>query len=276
MKLVLSASIELDGVSRTTRFAAIAASATAALVAFASLAGIVVPAIYARETATWRLQAVAQDWVNLVVDVPWLVAAAILALRGSRRARLLLGGALVYTAYSYAIYAFDVHFNALFLVYCAALGLPVYALVALAPDLRDASTWFARRPPRRLAGGLAMAGASVFALLWLSQIVPALLHGTVPDEVAAAGVMTNPVHVLDLSLVLPAMFAAGWLLWHDRALGYAAVPVLLGFAVLMGVAVAAMMIALAAPVVACVAFVAFLAIVAVVLAKMLFTAEVQS
>lgn len=232
-------------VSRAARFAAVAALAAATLVAIAALGGILAPATYARETPIWRTEGIGQDWASLVVDVPWLVGAASCVLRGSRRGRLLLASALVYTAYTYAVYALDVHFNALFLIYCGALGTSAYALVAIALELRDAATRFDARAPRRFAGGLAMACALGFALLWLAQIVPALRHGVAPADVDAAGLMTNPVHVLDLALVLPAMFAGGWLLWTGRALGYAVVPVLLGFLILMSVALAAMMAALA-------------------------------
>lgn len=143
------------------------------------------------------------------------------------------------------MYALDIHFNALFLVYCGALGAPFYALIALAPELHAARDWFDERVPRRFAGGFVMACACAFGALWLSQIVPAILRGTAPVDVDTEGLMTNPVHVLDLALVLPAMFAGGWLLWHRRPLGYALVPVLLGFAVLMGVALAGMAVALA-------------------------------
>jgi hypothetical protein len=243
MRLSISASIDV-GVPRSARFAALAGLATAALVVVAALGGIALPAMYARENPLWRTEGLGQDWASLLVDVPWLVVSALLVLRGSRRARFLLGGALAYTGYTYAVYAFDVHFNALFLVYCGALGTSAFALCALASDLRDAATWFGANVPRRFAGGFAMACAFAFALLWLSQIIPALLQGSSPTDVEACGLMTNPVHVLDLALALPALFAGGWLLWNDRPLGYAVVPVMLGFLVLMGAALVGMTIAM--------------------------------
>jgi len=246
MRVEFSASIEVPGVSRSARFVALMSFVTAALVAIASLGGILAPATYARETTLWRTEGIGQDWANVVVAVPWLVASAAFVLRGSRRGRLLLAGGLVYTAYTYAVYAFDVHFNALFLIYCGALGTSAYGLFSLAPDLRDAASWFDSRVPRRFTSIFSIACALAFALLWLSQIVPALLRGTAPAEVNAAGLATNPAHVLDLALVLPALFVGGWLLWHERPLGYAVVPVLLGFLVLMGAALAAMMVALIA------------------------------
>jgi hypothetical protein len=244
MKLRFSAAIELDEVSTRMRFAAIASLVTAGLTAISSLGGIVLPATYARETPIWRVEGIGQDWANLLVAVPWLVVAAIAVLRGSRRGQLLLGGGLAYIAYAFAVYAFDVHFNALFLIYCAALGLASYALGAIVSELKDARAWFDERVPNRFAGGFAMVCAVAFALLWMSQIVPALIGGRDPVGLDDAGLPTNPAHVLDLALALPTIFASGWLLWHRRAAGYAFVPIVLGFILLMGAALSGMAIAL--------------------------------
>src|SRR5262252_1287924 len=99
----------------------VAAYPLAALVVLASIGGLLVDDVYARESANWAAQGVGQDWVDLVVAVPWLVLSGIFAQRGSRAALLLLAGGLVYTLYEFVIYALALHFNALFLVYCAVL-----------------------------------------------------------------------------------------------------------------------------------------------------------
>jgi hypothetical protein len=49
------------------------ALALAALVATASLGGILMPSIYARETPSWAAQGEGQDWFDLVVVVPLLI-----------------------------------------------------------------------------------------------------------------------------------------------------------------------------------------------------------
>ncbi len=216
----------------------------ALLVALASLGGIFVPSTYGRETASWAAQGTGQDWVSLILVVPWMLASAILTLRGSRRAALLLGGALVYTLYSYVIYAFAVHFNSLFLVHCAALGLSCFALLLLLSSFleQDVRSWYDRRVPIRTAGGLQLALALVFALLWLSDIVPALLRGSAPASLAESGFITNPVHVLDVAIFLPALAMSGILLLRRRSSGYVLAPILLGFAVLMAAAIAGMMV----------------------------------
>ncbi len=219
---------------------------TATLVAIASIGGIFWPAAYARETESWRVQGMAQDWIDLVVAAPWLAVAAVLTLRGSRRGALLLGGAFVYTAYAFVIYAFAVHFSALFLVYVATLGSAAFGLADLGAGLSHEHVrgWFGDRAPRRVAAVAMMGLAGLFALLWLAQIVPAIAAGTDPPQLAEVGLVTNPVHVLDLALVLPLFFVAGWLLRQRRDLGYVLGAFLLGFSVLMDLAILAMTVGL--------------------------------
>jgi len=82
----------------------------------------------------------------------------------------------------------------------------------------------------------------LFALLWLSEIIPALAAGTVPASITEAGLMVNPVHVLDLSLALPAMGVAGVWLLRRNPLGFIWAPIMMTFAVLMTLAIAGMML----------------------------------
>ena len=56
------------------RLPALAALVAAGLVAAASLGGLLLPSVYARETASWRVQGLGQDWVDLVLAAPWLAA----------------------------------------------------------------------------------------------------------------------------------------------------------------------------------------------------------
>jgi hypothetical protein len=220
------------------------ATGAVALLFCISLIGIVHPATYARETANWAAQAIGQDWVDLLLAVPWLVLALLAARRGSRRGVLLLAGGLAYAVYELVIYLFAVHFNALFLLYCAAFGLSVVALLLVVHALlaEDVRGWFAETTRVRGPGVLLLAVGGCFALLWLAEIVPALARGTVPPSVAEAGVPTNPVHALDLSLVLPAHVAAGLLLLRRHPLGFVAAPVLLAFGVLMAASIGGMVV----------------------------------
>jgi hypothetical protein len=224
------------------------ALALAVLFAAASLGNILLPAAYARETASWAAQGLGQDWVDLLVVVPVVMISAALARRGSRRAGLVLGGALAYTTYSLVLYAFAVHFNPLFLVYSVALGLSFYALVGLvvACSREDPRSWLSTRAPRRPAGAFSIVLGLAFYALWLSEIVPALVSGGRPASLAEVGLITNPVQVLDIGIVLPAFVAGGIALVRGRRLGYWLVPVMLAFAVLMDLALVGMDVAMAA------------------------------
>lgn len=208
--------------------------------------GLFHPAIYARETANWAAQAVAQDLVNVVVFVPAMALAAWAAARGSRSGFVLWFGLALYAAYSFAIYAFAVHFNALFVAYCAAFGLSLYAcLYALVMATRTA--WaFTDAMPRRAAGVYLLVVAVLFALLWLEDIVPAALSGSVPKTVAEAGLMTNPVHVIDLSTILPAFALTGVMLLRRDPRAVILAPALLVFGAVMGMSIIVLMLWMAA------------------------------
>ena len=86
-----------------------------------------------------------------------------------------------------------------------------------------------------------MAIGVLFALAWLGDVVPAIVLGTLPDSVIEAGTPTNPVYVIDLSIVLPLHIIAGVALWQRRPLGFALAPIVLSFGALMALSLAAMM-----------------------------------
>jgi hypothetical protein len=77
----------------------------------------------------------------------------------------------------------------------------------------------------------------VFYLLWLREDVPAVLAGNIPPGVTAANLPTNPVHVLDVGLYLPAMLITALLLWRRKLLGYLLAGPLLVFSILTGTAI---------------------------------------
>jgi dienelactone hydrolase len=128
---------------------------------------------------------------NLVV-FPALLAFAHAAARGSMKAYLAWTGTLVYSGYTYTIYAFDVHFGPLFLLYVAVFGLSVWALGAsiAGADPALVKERFATPPLVGFAANLLIVVSSGFALLWLSEDVPAIIDGSASDtlvEVGAAG-----------------------------------------------------------------------------------------
>ncbi|MBG0738037.1 hypothetical protein IV500_01115 [Paeniglutamicibacter antarcticus] len=199
-------------------------SICAALFAAAgSITGLVMPErIYGKESATLFDAVIAQDLVNLFVVVPLTVVLGVLAFRGSLRSWLCLLGFLVFTAYNYAIYAFSIHFGPLFLVWVAVLGLAVFAFAGAlsAVNTTDVKALFTGTAGR-LPAWFLLFTAVLFAVLWFSEIVPDLLTGRPSASAVSWNIPTNPVHVLDLAIFLPGVFASGLALLRDHWLGYA-------------------------------------------------------
>jgi hypothetical protein len=209
-----------------------------------SLFGILLPGTYARETPAWAGQAVGQDWFDLIVAVPWLSVTGWRAERGHPQARLLLAGGLLYAAYELVIYAFGVHFNALFLLYCGALGLALFALVLVGASVLRAppDPWPATGIPVRTVAGFLFGTGALFAFLWLAEILPALANGALPASVETARLPTNPVHVMDLSTILPAQIAAAGLVLRRRPAGELLATTLLAFGLLMSSSIGGMLL----------------------------------
>ncbi len=212
--------------------------------AAASLAGICVRSTYARETAGWAAQGIGQDWFDLMFAVPWFAVTAALSLRGSERALLLLAGGVAYAFYELVIYAFAIHFNAMFLVYCAALGFSFFSLSGIGWLIARKPTSIPSPPDRdrEVAGALLLSIATLFSMAWLGDIIPALTKGVVPPAIVDAGLPTNPVYVMDLSVVLPVHFIAGLALLRRKGFGFVLAPVVLAFDVMMALSLAVMML----------------------------------
>jgi hypothetical protein len=160
--------------------------------------------VYGSETAELADAAIAQDLVGIAVALGLLILDRVSGV-GARAVWL---GALSFFSYNYAIYAFSLHFGPLFLLWVAALGLStagslgglVETLALDHPRVPDAA---------KVTGWYLVGAALLFALLWLSEIVPDMLAGRPSTSAAAWLVPTNPVHVLDLAFFLPATFLAG-------------------------------------------------------------------
>lgn len=143
-------------------------------------------------------------------------------------------------AYTYATYALGARFNVLFVVYCAVLGMSTYGLFLAVPRLLRATPRPSRPLPRRTLIGVLFAIATVFVLLWGTEIVIATLSGDPPPAALEAETPTSLIHVLDLSFVLPLGFVAGTLLLLRRDAGIPLAGVFLVKALTIALAVLSM------------------------------------
>jgi hypothetical protein len=218
----------------------------ALLVAIAASAGLFWAPTYAQEKPLWAATGIGGDAVNLLVVVPLLVASALLARKGLVPACLIWIGTLIFLLYNFFIYAMAVHFNAMFPVYCAVLSLIFFGLVGFLPGLSfcELSSRYGQRAPVKTTAAALFLIALIFGAQWLREIIPALGSGKAPKGVAELGLLTNPVHVLDLSFVLPANVIVAILLLRRKPVAFTIAPALLVFSTLMPVALVGMIVAM--------------------------------
>ncbi len=185
--------------------------------------------IYRHMTADVAPQGIAQDVITLVAGVPMLVIGLLLARRGSLGAKLLLTGTLGYFMVTYVFYLVMGMYNELFLVYVVLAGSSFYAFVLamISFELDRLPECFGEQAPRRFVGGFLIFNAVAIALLWLGVVVPPLVEGVYPPEVAHY--TTLIVQGLDLSILLPASFLSGILLIKKKPLGYLLGPTYIVF-----------------------------------------------
>jgi len=218
--------------------------ALSSLVIIASCIGLFLPETYAKETPDWIAQAIGQDIIDLFLITPVLVISAIFAYTGNKIARLVWSGSLFYLIYSYVIYCFAVHFNSMFIIYCLILGLSFYLFVyfLISHSKKSVSNWFKNKIPNKITGIYLIVIACLFYILWLSELIPAICINSSPKSLIDTGLLTNPIHVLDLSVCLPALFITGLLLLRKHYLGLLLTFPMLVFSVLMDITIIVLVI----------------------------------
>ncbi|HJT86482.1 MAG TPA: hypothetical protein VJ732_01475 [Bryobacteraceae bacterium] len=186
------------------------------------------PDLYVREKPVSAAGGVASDLIDLFLVVPVLVVSTILARRGSLGALLIWTGTLGFLSYNFLIYTFAVRFNAMFPAYCAVLGLSFYGLMAVREFLSpgDAARAWSPGAPRRSMALVFLVVAVTAAAGELKEIVSAIHSGQAPPSVIETGQFTNPIHVLDLCFLLPALVIAAVLLLRRKEKGFVLAPVL--------------------------------------------------
>jgi hypothetical protein len=179
--------------------------------------------------------------------VPILTIVTILALRGSAAGQLVWMGTLVYLIYDFLGYAFAAHFNAMFLAYCAVLGLSFFVLAGSflsLPILEVARRCGPRTHTKTIAAVLLLVALGLI-LHWMSVIIPAMVAGRMPQTVCDSGLVIEPVAVLDLAFGAPACLIAAILLFRRKPLGIVLAPIILTFLALSALVLAPMGIAMA-------------------------------
>lgn len=208
--------------------------------AISSAVGIFSSDAYTKESALWAAQGTGQDYVNLFLVFPSLLILSYLITKGSVRALLIWLGLLIYIIYSYVLYSFFVTFGPLFLVYIATLGFSFYALLGSIISLMRNNFTLKYSGTVNLASSYLFINMALFAFLWLSEIFKSLNSGTIPISGSDLGFIINPVQVLDLGFILPAMLVVSILLWKKQVNGYIFAIPIITFSVTMALAIISM------------------------------------
>jgi hypothetical protein len=134
----------------------------------------------------------------------------------------------------------------MFVFYCFTLGSSFYLFVLLITELYrfDIKSWFENRLPLKSIASLLIIIALMFYGLWFSDILPAIFNNSVPESVSNYSLLTNPVHVLDISFMLPGLIITSVLLIKRKKTGFILAPILLVFTIMLSLSLIAMAVLL--------------------------------
>ncbi len=212
----------------------------AILIGLTSSYGLLLPEVYYKETASWA--ATGQDLINLFV-LPFYLFSTLMMSQKKNSFSSLWTGITCYFIYTFLIYSFDIQSNPMFLLYTSILGVLICSLLVFLyssknePHVRETNSF-----PDQVTGTYFIFTSILFCGLWLSEILPANLFNKASETMGS--LPANPVHVLDLSIVLPGIFIGGILLLRRKRPGQLLSPMILTFSLLMQLTIGVLMLLL--------------------------------
>jgi len=189
-------------------------SIVAILMTVSSIIGLLYPdQIYPSEELV--LSFVPNDFINLVIGLPILLASMWLTSRGKLLGLLFWPGALFYMLYNFLIYVFVMPINVASFLDLIIVTMSAYVLIDLLAryDGRAIRETIAGAVPERLAGGVLMGLGSLFLLRVIAIFISASINQTSLPETEIA------LNISDF-LMSPASVIGGLLLWQRKELGY--------------------------------------------------------
>lgn len=160
--------------------------------------------------------------VMLVVGVPVLVGALVLARRGSARALFVWFGATLYLAYNAFLQLLGTPLNRAFLLTLLTLTLAIAASIAVVVLLArvDVAARCGPHLPARPIAAFILTIVILNALVWLGRIVPALVADDPVRLLDGTGLTMVPTYLQDLAFWLPLLGVGAVWLWQRRPWGF--------------------------------------------------------
>lgn len=196
--------------------------------------------IYRYDTVSVAMQAIAQDFVTILVWGSLFIIALIKLNDKSELSKLFYIGLLGYTLYAYISYTFLSHFNALFLVYVFNMSLSLYLFIRgmMLLDFKKLESFYTQALPIKRTISFMVVVAVMLSLMWLARLVPGFSGDGLP--VGLETYHTLPIQAMDLGFIVPLSLFAAYYLYKQKAIGYALTSILLFKGVALFTAVAAM------------------------------------
>ena len=198
--------------------------------------------LYARNSVSSAVQAIAQDMVTLFLIVPGMITALLMIRKEKMIGKFLLTGLFGYMLYTYMSYAFLMFYNDLFLLYVANMTLSFYGFVLCVMMLLDdikIERLKSDMPTKGMSIFLLISGVMIF-FMWIGRIVPTIGNDTAP--VGLDNCTTLVIQAMDMGIIVPACFVIAYLLKIKHKLGYILGPVIIVKAVTLVTAVLTMAI----------------------------------
>ncbi len=177
--------------------------------------------LYKHMSSGVAIQGIAQDYVTLLIGIPFLIIGYNLMKRQHIKGKLLLTGTVLYFFLTYLFYTAMGMYNEMFLIYVILLCLSFVALIILLLSFEPEKLKlvFVGNQTMKFVGKFLIFNSILVGGLWLSNIIPPLLDGSIYPK-GLEHYTTLIVQGFDLGLFLPISFISGYLVLKKNAFGY--------------------------------------------------------
>lgn len=174
-----------------------------------------------------------QDFVTLFLGIPLLSIALFYYKKGSLKAGLLLLGVISFFLYVYASMSLGAAYNGLFMVYVLLFSASLFFLIVLFANtgLEILPAEILKALPRTFPAYYLFLCGVVTLVVWSVPLVSSAMQGTPPDLLDHYTTMVTDA--LDLAIITPSTFLAGWLILKRNPLGYKMAFSLIGIVIFL-------------------------------------------